>query len=389
MAHIVRLLILTLMLSVGFAVPAGLAAEPAVSSLFDQKIDKELFPQPYERMLDGYVFPEDRLLALFRCLCTARADSRLSMAAHALERAIGEMMRTQSALFRQDLLAAADPKQRMEEWLTWWAKSAVRPETAAFAPLFHVLKPEEKKRLGLEELEKESLHQENELFDPDYVEAYASTVSPRHHYSRQICKVYWWKGEVKDALEQLLARVKFAFSSENVIRYLARARVKAQDPLLQQTLANLQEQLTRSLIDEIVAESRIRIENGLHGSEITFIGLTKSNQVMIKESLLRGRLHLLVKRVQLFEARVDRQIFEPILEQIGRRLENLVPNAPEAARAYLAHVRDTLQMVALVKLSRMERDEVSEDERMLFKQVGEYLTTEDKDGLLRGVAREF
>ncbi len=379
MSPVLRLVVVLLLIIGGVSTPCVSAAEPAA----EVRIERELFPQPYQRLLDGYAYPEDRLLALFRCLCVARSDPRLSEAIISLERAIGELMRTQSALFRHQIIIAENPKERMREWLTWWSTTARRAETAAFAPLFQMMTVDEKRRFGLEELEKESLQQENELYDPDYLAAYADVIPERHEFTRQIHKVYWCEESVTDPLENLMTRLKFAFSTEEVLRYLVRLRGRMTDGALRQALAALQERLVVNLIDDIVHENSVLIDNGLYGSEIAFIGVTSTGKLLIRESLIRGRLQLLVKHARSIDTNMDRELFVPIVEQVGRRLVELGANSTESVKQHLQHMRERLLEV-VSDMSRATAPADSMNDLVLFRKMGEYLVAEDRNTLMRG-----
>lgn len=379
MSPVIRLVVVMLFLVGGASTRCVCAAETAA----EVRIDRELFPRPYERLLDGYAYPEDRLLALFRCLCSARSDPRLSEVIISLERAIGELMRTQSALFRHQILSAEHPKQRMQEWLSWWATVARRAETAAFAPLFHMMTVDEKRRLGLEELEKEALQQENELYDPDYLAAYAEVIPQRHEFARQIHEVYWCEESVRDPLENLMTRLKFAFSTEEVLRYLSRLHGRMTDGALRKALSTLQERLIVKLIDDIVHENSVLIDNGLYGSEISFIGVTSTGKLLIRESLIRGRLQLLLKHVRSIRTNVDRELFVPILEKIGRRLVELGNNSTESVRQHLRHMHERLlEVVRDLNTATASADSMAD--LILFRKMGEYLVAEDRNGLMRG-----
>ncbi|HNV68058.1 MAG TPA: hypothetical protein PKO06_00070 [Candidatus Ozemobacteraceae bacterium] len=379
MSPVVRQVLMLLLLCGCVLTQNGYAETPVA----EVKIERELFPQPYERLLDGYAYPEDRLLALFRCLCLARSDAHLSVAIISLERAIGELMRTQSALLRHQLLTAEDPKQRMQEWMVWWSTVARRAETAAFASLFRLMSTEEKARYGFAALEKESLEQENELYDPDYLAAYADVIPERHEFTRQIHKVYWCEDSVTDPLESLMTRLKFAFSTEEVLRYLARLCGRMSDSPLRQSLEKLQTRLTGNLVDDIIHENGVLLENNLYGSEIALIGVTAAGRVLIRESLIRGRLQLLVKHAQGIRSRLDREIFVPILEQIGRRLVELGANSSESVKLHLQHMRERLQEIVNATVTA---DAPADDQTdlVLFRKMGEYLVAEDRNSLMRG-----
>jgi hypothetical protein len=382
MKRFVTILIVGVLIMLTAAAQAG---DLGLKQLLDQPIERELFPGKYDKLLDSYGYPEDRVLAVFRAWVTAKADAKNSAGAFFLDRALTELGKTQTALFKRELVSATDPAGRMAEWLDWWKTAARLPEKAAFAQLFRILPGDFKTRHGLTVLETEALAQEQALLDPSALAAFARAIPEKQHYSRQIRRVFWGMGETKEAFDKVLARVKFAFSSENLIRFAARARKTAKTAGLQQALGRLQDRLTRDLIDEIMQEFAACQENDLLGSEITMIGLTKNGNLITKESLLKGRLRLLVKRAQLLETATDRAAFTPIFDTLVQRL---TAAAGANARTYVGMVTDTLKLMSLLKLRRLEQDEDSPATKTLFKQVSQYLTDQDQEAVFKGLAAD-
>lgn len=366
------------------------AADLGVSGLLaEMKITREYYPGPYERLLDTYAFSEDRILAVFRALCTARNDSQQTAVASFLDRALSELHRTQCSLFKRELLSANNPGERLSELLSWWNSSPRPADRAAFAQLFRILPPDAIKRLGLEDLAIEANAQEQSLKVPATLAAYAGQVPENQQYTRLIRKVGWWNTVGSDAVDRLTAKVKFAFSTENLLRFISRARLRTQHPKTAEILGRMQERLTKALLQEISDEFRSLIDDQLFGSEITFLGTTANNSLQVKESLIKGRLRLLVKRAQLLETRTDRMLFAPLLERIGTDLTTIASNAVPKARDYAGMVNDTLKMLSTFKLRLLEGDQDSVASKALFRQIGRYLADQDEEKLTEGLVELF
>lgn len=365
-------------------------ADLGIAKLMSEvKVVREFYPAPYERLLDAYVFSEDRIVAVFRALATARADSSNSGVASFLDRALSEQHRTQCATFKRELLSARNPGERLAELLSWW-NSPSRPEDrAAFAQLFRILPPESLKRLGLETLAGEAFAAETDLKAPANLARYATAVPEKQQYTNLVRRTGWWNQAGKDELDRLTAKVRFAFSSENLLRFIGRATQKASSPKTREVLQRMQQRLTADLVQEIGEEFRSLIDDQLFGSEITFIGQTSNNGLQIKESLIKGRLRLLVKRAQMLETRLDRQLFAPLLERIGGDLTSIAAGAPPKARDYAGMVNDTLKMLSLIKLRALESDQESDSSKALFRQIGRYLADQDKEKLTEGLDSIF
>ncbi len=372
---------------------AGLPAQSYAGSAVDdllasQKVIRVYFPDPFEAELALLAHWEDRLVFLHRAMFQAETSSGLGGAlASYLKKALVDLHKVTSAATKAWMSGNQERIDRVKEYASGLK---IEGDRAAFAQMFSILSPAD--RAKFRDLAEECKKLATGLADAATLKSYLAAIAKDPDFAKHSPIATAWR-KIKDDFRRLAAGISEKFAIERVLRFVEKARKAAGTGPLANALSQLGLRLRTNLVERINEELTGQVENDLCAKTITKLALVDnggSQGFMIKESLLRGRLHtitaLCVRGDQL-----DRDLFRPLL---GRNILETVNKLKAKAskpdqQEYLTKVAQTIEDVVRYAARPVPTDQEtqapSNDDKVEQKAIRAWLCEEDKAGLFPGL----
>ncbi|MBF0408210.1 MAG: hypothetical protein HQM10_12705 [Candidatus Riflebacteria bacterium] len=366
---------------------SGLFAAGPLS--LESKIAEEYYPEPVEKLINKMIVYEDMLVGLHREYCRNlfKATSQKNYLYEQISVAIKDHLNLLSALLKKKYSDEKD-FSKIEKRIRKYFESDILPgDKAAFTRFFEIFPAN--LRQGIDDLASTARNEEKSLADPKTLENYVAKCAADPKFYKRIPFASLFNG-ICDKWENLINRVKEKVAIEDMIRFLDRAKEKAPGDFLKKTCSEIQTRLVQKLIAEIEFEFSGLIEDKLCKESITLIARQENNSLIIKKSLLKGKLRTFIKKIGKLECLKDKPLFMSILNSVSGKIGAFSRKTkdPEALK-YISMVADTLEMNKLAGFRHLKEQDDTQPLLKLFKEIGNHFADEDIEKCLPDIDKIF
>ena len=347
---------------------------------------EQIYPEPQDKALKKVREPFDRVIWVFRALCESkeRAESGSGIDS-SLRDALHARHMEESWLFTKSLIRAQqDGKSKDIEKFQQCLENLSLPEdAAAFVPVFDRL-PDELAQVYAP-FRQQVMDMATKLESNGSLATYVAHAEFDKDFFKKKRPWHYVADAVKKGYEGLLSKLEERFCKENLIRFFVRVQDWKVSSGIKDSASKTQMKLMKSLQEAIEVDFDDRVDGGLcrrtQGIELV------NGYLMMKTTLLNGRMRRFVKRIQKYEGH-DLKLFLPLVGDLKRHVSHVAFHGQDLdgeTQDYLKEVKQTFDNMEVI-LKLKARKEATEDKDVELWQTIRLAVSElDEEGLFSGL----
>ena len=347
---------------------------------------EQIYPEPQDKALKKVREPFDKVIWVFRALCESkqRAESGSGID-DALRDALHARHREESWLFTKSLVRAMQDgkNKKLEKFQQCLENLSLPEDAAAFVPVFDRL-PEDLAQVYAP-FQQQVTAMAAKLANNSSLATYVAHTEFDKDFFKKKRPWHYVADVVQNGFEGLMSRLEERFCKENLIRFFVRVQGWKVPQGVKNAASKTQTKLMKSLQEVIEIDFDDRVEGGLcrktQGIE------TVNGYIMMKTTLLNGRMRRFVKRIQKYEGN-DLKLFLPLVGDLKRHVSHVAFHGQDLdgeTKDYLKEVKQTFENMQVI-LKLKARKEITEDkDEALWQTIRLAVGELDEEGLFSGL----